>query len=96
MNLSNPILIKEMRTRMRGRRAFLVLTGYVTVLSVIIGLIYLVLSKNAPATIIYQAGSVLTPVLIYLQMGLIWVSGRVVAALMYLAGSEGAASAAVT
>jgi ABC-type transport system involved in multi-copper enzyme maturation permease subunit len=71
VNLSNPILIKEMRTRMRGKRAFLVLTGYVTVLSVIIGLIYLVLNKNAPATVIYQAGSVLTPVLIYLQMGLI-------------------------
>jgi ABC-2 type transport system permease protein len=71
MNLSNPILTKEMRTRMRGRRAFLVLTGYVTVLSVIIGLLYLVLNKNAPATIVYQAGSVLTPVLIYVQMGLI-------------------------
>jgi len=60
-----------MRSRMRGMRAFLVLTGYVTLLSIIVGLIYLVLSKNAPATLVNQAGIVLTPVLIYVQMGLI-------------------------
>ncbi|PYP85462.1 MAG: hypothetical protein DMF61_16515 [Blastocatellia bacterium AA13] len=71
MRFSNPILIKEMRSRMRGMRAFLVLTGYVTLLSIIVGLIYLVLSKNAPATLVNQAGIVLTPVLIYVQMGLI-------------------------
>ena len=56
---------------MRGMRAFLVLTGYVLLLSIIVGMIYLVLSKNAPATIVNQAGLVLTPVLIYVQMGLI-------------------------
>jgi len=67
----NPILIKEMRTRMRGRRAFLVLTGYVITLSAIIGLLYLVLVKNAPTSLVNQAGAVLTPVLIYVQMGLI-------------------------
>ena len=71
MDLSNPILIKEMRTRMRGKRAFLVLTGYIVTLSMIIGLIYIVLHKNAPTTVVNQAGSVLTPVLIYVQMGLI-------------------------
>lgn len=71
MDLSNPILIKEMRTRMRGTRAFLVLTGYVVTLSLIVSLIYIVLHKNAPATVVNQAGSVLTPVLIYVQMGLI-------------------------
>jgi len=71
MDFSNPILIKEMRTRMRGKRAFLVLTGYVVTLSLIISLIYIVLHKNAPTTIVNQAGSVLTPVLIYVQMGLI-------------------------
>lgn len=71
MELSNPILIKEMRTRMRGTRAFLVLTGYVVTLSVIIGLVYVVLHKNAPTTVVNQAGSILTPVLIYVQMGLI-------------------------
>ena len=71
MDLSNPILIKEMRSRMRGTRAFLVLTGYVLTLSVIVSLIYIVLHKNAPTTVVNQAGSVLTPVLIYVQMGLI-------------------------
>jgi ABC-2 type transport system permease protein len=71
MDLSNPILIKEMRTRMRGTRAFLVLTGYVVTLSLIVSLIYIVLHKNAPTTVVNQAGSVLTPVLIYVQMGLI-------------------------
>ncbi|HEY9502628.1 MAG TPA: ABC transporter permease subunit, partial [Pyrinomonadaceae bacterium] len=56
---------------MRGTRAFLVLTGYVLTLSVIVSLIYIVLHKNAPTTVVNQAGSVLTPVLIYVQMGLI-------------------------
>jgi ABC-2 type transport system permease protein len=71
MDWKNPILIKEMRSRMRGKRAFLVLTGYVVTLSLIISLIYIVLHKNAPSTVVNQAGSVLTPVLIYVQMGLI-------------------------
>jgi len=63
--------VKEMRTRMRGKRAFLVLTGYVIVLSLIVALVYVVLHKNAPTNVVNQAGSVLTPVLIYVQMGLI-------------------------
>jgi ABC-2 type transport system permease protein len=71
VDIYNPVLIKEMRTRMRGKRAFLVLTGYVIVLSAILGLIYMVINKNAPTTIVNQSGSVLTPVLIYVQMGLI-------------------------
>jgi ABC-type transport system involved in multi-copper enzyme maturation permease subunit len=71
MEISNPILIKEMRSRMRGRRAFVVTTGYVLVLSLIICLIYFILHKNAPSTVVNQAGSVLTPVLIYVQMALI-------------------------
>jgi ABC-type transport system involved in multi-copper enzyme maturation permease subunit len=71
LDLYNPILIKEMRTRMRGKRAFLVLTGYVVTLSLILGMIFVVISKNAPSSLVNQAGSVLTPVLIYVQMGLI-------------------------
>ncbi|HVF88848.1 MAG TPA: ABC transporter permease subunit [Blastocatellia bacterium] len=71
MNLHNPILIKEMRTRMRGKRAFLVLTGYVAVLSLIIGLIYIVFKNNAPTSLLNNAGKILTPVLVYVQMGLI-------------------------
>lgn len=71
MNLYNPILVKEMRTRMRGKRAFLVLTGYVTVLSLIIGLIYIVFKNNAPTSLLNNAGKILTPVLVYVQMGMI-------------------------
>ncbi|HLG14558.1 MAG TPA: ABC transporter permease subunit [Blastocatellia bacterium] len=71
MNFSNPILVKEMRTRMRGKRAFLVLTGYVLLLSLIIGMIYLIFTQNVPISLVNQAGAVLTPVLIYTQMGLI-------------------------
>ena len=71
MELSNPILIKEMRTRMRGKRAFLVLTGYVLTLSLIIGLIYIVFTNNVSTAMLNQAGTVLTPVLIYVQMGMI-------------------------
>jgi ABC-2 type transport system permease protein len=71
LNLYNPILIKEMRTRMRGARAFFVLTAYVLTLSLIIGLIYIVFSKNVPPSLLNTAGKVLTPVLIHVQMGLI-------------------------
>jgi len=71
MKLSNPILIKEMRTRMRGKRAFFVLTGYVATLSVIIGLFYYALTRVAPPQVVNQAGTILTPVLIYVQLGLI-------------------------
>jgi ABC-2 type transport system permease protein len=71
MNISNPILVKEMRTRMRGKRAFVVLTGYVLILSAIIGLIYLVFTKNAPPSVLNTAGRVLSAVLIFVQMGLI-------------------------
>jgi len=71
MELYNPILIKEMRTRMRGKRAFVVLTIYITLLSLILSLIFLVITKNAPAMIVNQMGKVLTPVMIYVQMGLI-------------------------
>src|SRR5215469_1741506 len=71
MKLSNPILVKEMRTRMRGKRAFIVLTCYVFILSLIIGLFYFALSRAAPPQVVNQAGSILTPVLIYVQLALI-------------------------
>jgi ABC-type transport system involved in multi-copper enzyme maturation permease subunit len=71
MNFSNPILVKEMRTRMRGRRAFFVLTGYVMTLSLILGLVYLALTNSAPQSVVNRAGEILTPVLIFVQMGLI-------------------------
>ena len=71
MELYNPIFIKEMRTRMRGKLAFVVLTIYITLLSLILGLFFLVITKNAPAMIVNQMGKVLTPALIYVQMAAI-------------------------
>ena len=42
MNLvQNPVLYKELRTRMRGRRAFVVLTLYLAIVTLIIALAYL-------------------------------------------------------
>jgi ABC-type transport system involved in multi-copper enzyme maturation permease subunit len=56
---------------MRGKRAFIVLGGYVLTLSLILGLIYVVMSENAPSSVKNQAGEFLTPVLIFVQLGLI-------------------------
>ena len=37
----NPVVLKEMRSQMRGSRAFIVITVYLVLLSTLIGLIYL-------------------------------------------------------
>jgi hypothetical protein len=66
----NPILIKEMRTRMRGKLAFFVLTTYVFVLSGVI-LLYFLGTRGAPPAVFNQAGFWLTFVLMLVQMGLI-------------------------
>ena len=56
---------------MRGKRAFIVLTGYIVLLSAIIGMIYVVFTNNAPPSVLNTAGRILSAVLIYVQMGLI-------------------------
>ena len=66
----NPILIKEMRTRMRGKLAFFVLTTYVFVLSGVI-LLYFLGTRGAPPAVFNKAGFMLTFVLMLVQMGLI-------------------------
>ena len=38
---SNPIFLKELRSRMRGGRAFVVLTIYLALVSALVGLIYI-------------------------------------------------------
>lgn len=47
--IQNPVMLKELRSRMRGNRAFLVLSAYLTLLSAGIGLIFLIMlaSDNA-------------------------------------------------
>ena len=42
----NPVILKELRGRMRGRRAFIFLTFYLTVVSLFIGLIYATLAAQ--------------------------------------------------
>lgn len=45
--VNNPVAVKELRGRMRGRRAFAVLTVYLLLLSVFVSLIYLLYSAAA-------------------------------------------------
>ncbi len=45
----NPVILKELRGRMRGRRAFLFLTFYLVVISIFIGAIYAVLAGQGSA-----------------------------------------------
>lgn len=48
--LQNPVTIKELRSRMRGRRAFVVLTVYLLLMSGFVGLVYLAYASasNSP------------------------------------------------
>lgn len=50
----NPITIKELRGRMRGRRAFVVLTTYLTVVSLFAGFIYVLVVANADYSTTYN------------------------------------------
>jgi ABC-2 type transport system permease protein len=45
----NPLVIKELRSRMRGRRAFITLTGYILIISAAMSLIYgIYISSSSP------------------------------------------------
>jgi len=45
----NPLVIKELRSRMRGRKAFITLTGYVLIICAVVSIIYGVfLSSSSP------------------------------------------------
>ncbi len=43
----NPIALKELRGRMRGARAFVILTGYVTLMSLFTVLLYLIYTTSS-------------------------------------------------
>jgi ABC-type transport system involved in multi-copper enzyme maturation permease subunit len=47
--LNNPVTTKELRSRMRGRRAFVVLTVYLLLMSAFISLVYLLYASAASA-----------------------------------------------
>jgi len=40
----NPVIMKELKGRMRSRRAFILLTAYLTLISLFIGMVYIILS----------------------------------------------------
>ncbi len=48
--LQNPVTVKELRSRMRGRRAFVVLTVYLLLMSAFVSLVYLgyAVASNSP------------------------------------------------
>jgi ABC-type transport system involved in multi-copper enzyme maturation permease subunit len=46
--MDNPVITKELRGRMRGSRAFILLTSYLALIALFIGLIYLFASSSAP------------------------------------------------
>ena len=48
--IDNPVILKELRGLMRGRRAFLLLTGYIAVLGIFIGLMYISLQAQSSFT----------------------------------------------
>lgn len=68
-HLRNPVTVKELRSRMRGRRAFVVLTIYLAVMSGIITLIYLAFinSSARPGSDVQIAGKVLFSTVVGIQ-----------------------------
>jgi len=45
--LQNPVILKEMRARMRGSRAFVIITVYLLLLSIAVALVYLAYQSSA-------------------------------------------------
>lgn len=56
--LGNPVAIKELRGRMRGARAFIVLTVYLGLMSAFVGLIYLLYTSSAGISGPSQSGEI--------------------------------------
>ena len=71
MDLANPILIKEMRTRMRGKRSFAVVTIYSLTFGLILGLFYWMISYEPSAASASEGGLYLAAVAMFVQMALI-------------------------
>ena len=69
----NPIALKELRGRMRGRRAFVVLTVYLTLLSAFVAIIYLafLLENNGGGTDARLAGKTIFGALVMAQLFLV-------------------------
>jgi ABC-2 type transport system permease protein len=71
MELLNPILTKEMRTRMRGMRSFAVVTIYAFTLGIILGLFYWGFSTAERYGAMSALGEKLAAVAVFVQMALV-------------------------
>lgn len=71
----NPILVKEVRTRMRGNRAFILLTAHLLVLGLALLLVYLIINSNLASGSNPQArgqfGKAVFGVLVWLELVLV-------------------------
>lgn len=69
----NPVTIKELRSRMRGRRAFAVLTAYLSIMSGIIFLIYLAFLNSTGGSVsdAQEAGQALFATVVGIQSFLV-------------------------
>jgi ABC-type transport system involved in multi-copper enzyme maturation permease subunit len=74
ISTSNPITVKELRGRMRGRRAFVILTAYLLVMSSLIVIIYSAIAAAGPSPsgpTIRQAGKYVFGAVVGVQVFLI-------------------------
>jgi ABC-type transport system involved in multi-copper enzyme maturation permease subunit len=70
----NPVTMKELRSRMRGRRAFAVLTLYLLLLSGVVSLVYLTISASSTfpgGTATYSAGKAVFAAVVAVQVVLV-------------------------
>ena len=71
----NPVILKELRSRMRGRRAFVVLTIYLLLMSGLISLVYIVYAASAGSNPFgpqsRQAGKVIVTTVLFIQVFLV-------------------------
>lgn len=72
----NPVIIKELRGRMRGRRAFVLLTIYIGVISLLVGAVYMLIASEQSYSywdpdIRQTAGKALFSTVVLLELALI-------------------------
>lgn len=67
----NPVLVKEMRTRMRGARSFAILTIYAATLGTILGLFYWAMVGTSRSSQMTGAGLQLAAVAVFVQTALV-------------------------
>jgi ABC-type transport system involved in multi-copper enzyme maturation permease subunit len=69
--MENPVLVKELRTQMRGARAFAIVCVYNLILLIVVTLSGVITLSTAAASYYTEIGRSLFYVIIFLQMGLV-------------------------